>query len=138
MRSWDSGNKVEVHTALILIKGKLEGLKAEEWSKRSGIPFQHIDRRETWSSTSKTRAQNTFTLFFTLPFQSQLPRWQRQKNKWNGWWMRAVKCCPHVSINPLWAAAGGRRADVVCVSVSTCHVKMKRKMEADSDKFEVV
>ena len=52
--------------------------------------------------------------------------------------MRAVKCCPHVSINPLWAAAGGRRADVVCVSVSTCHVKMKRKMEADSEKFEVV
>lgn len=65
-------------------------------------------------------------LHFSSPSQCQLPRWQRQKNKWNGWWMRAVKCCPHVSINPLWAAAaaGGRRVDGKTWYVSVCQLVM--------------
>lgn len=123
LRSWDSGNKVEVHTALILIKGKLEGLKAEEWSKRSGIPFQHIgtdiDRRETWSSTSKTRAQNTFTLFFTLPMSVAEMAKTKEQMKWvMNESCQMLSTCVYQSFMGSSRRQTGRRGVCQCVNLS--------------------
>ena len=122
LRSWDSGNKVEVQTALILIKGKLEGLKAEEWSE---VGFHSSTLTDVRREVRPQKREHKTHLHFSLPSQCQLPRWQRQKNKWNGWWMRAVKCCPHVScLSILYGQQQQQAADGQTWYVSVCQLVM--------------
>lgn len=109
---------MEVHAALILIKGKLEGLKAEEWSEVGFHSSTLTDvRREV--RPQKTRAQNTFTLFFTLPMSVAEMAKTKEQMKWvMNESCQMLSTCVYQSFMGSSRRQTGRRGMCQCVNLS--------------------